>query len=85
MECERIRSALGPNGRHGRRAIDGRRMIITDRGPAWHGRSGPHGATLAETFQRLTRVMDPEDGRGHGDLTVRLHAEERDRDWGMSW
>jgi hypothetical protein len=29
--------------------------------------------------------MDPEDARGHGDLHVRLHAEERERDWGMSW
>ena len=41
--------------------------------------------TLAGAFQRLTRLMDPEDGRGHGDLNVRLHAEERDRDRGMSW
>ena len=40
---------------------------------------------LAGEFQRLTRLMDPEDGRGHGDLNVRLHAEERDRDRGMSW
>ena len=42
-------------------------------------------ATLAGEFQRLTRVMDPEDGRGHGDLNVRLHDEERARDRGMSW
>ena len=42
-------------------------------------------APLAGEFQRLMRLMDPEDGRGHGDLNVRLHAEERDRDRGMSW
>ena len=42
-------------------------------------------APLAGEFQRLMRLMDPEDGRGHGDLNVRLHAEERERDRGMSW
>ena len=42
-------------------------------------------ATLAGEFQRLTRLLDPEDGRGHGDLNVRLHDEERERDRGMSW
>ena len=42
-------------------------------------------APLAGEFQRLMRLMDPEDGRGHGDLNVRLHDEERDRDRGMSW
>ena len=31
------------------------------------------------------RLLDPEDGRGHGDLNVRLHDEERERDRGMSW
>jgi hypothetical protein len=40
---------------------------------------------LAGEFQRLTRLMEPEDARGHGDMNVRLHAEERERDWGMSW
>jgi hypothetical protein len=29
--------------------------------------------------------MAPEDGRGHGDLNVQLHDEERARDRGMSW
>ena len=42
-------------------------------------------APLAGEFQRLMRLLDPEDGRGHGDLNVRLHAEERERDRGMSW
>jgi hypothetical protein len=42
-------------------------------------------APLAGEFQRLMRLMEPEDGRGHGDLNVRLHAEERNRDRGMSW
>ena len=42
-------------------------------------------APLAGEFQRLMRLMDPEDGRGHGDLNVRLHDEERERDRGMSW
>ena len=42
-------------------------------------------APLAGEFQRLMRLLDPEDGRGHGDLNVRLHAEDRERDRGMSW
>ena len=42
-------------------------------------------APLAGEFQRLMRLMDPEDGRGHGDLNVRLHDEEREHDRGMSW
>jgi hypothetical protein len=41
--------------------------------------------TLAGEFQRLTRLMEPEDARGHGDMNVRLHDEERERDRGMSW
>ena len=48
-------------------------------------RTATRAARLAGEFQRLTRLMDPEDGRGHGDLNVRLHAEERERDRGMSW
>ena len=40
---------------------------------------------LAGEFQRLTRLMEPEDARGHGDMNVRLHDEERERDRGMSW
>ena len=43
------------------------------------------GSRLAGEFQRLTRLMEPEDTRGHGDMHVRLHDEERDRDRGMSW
>ena len=56
-------------------------MTTTARGRGWRG--GTERAPLAGEFQRLMRVMDPEDGRGHGDLNVRLHDEERDR--GMSW
>ena len=83
---QRIRYAFGQNGRPSRPAIAGRQMTTTDRGPGWRGRqSRSRAATLAGEFQRLTRLMDPEDGRGHGDLNVRLHAEERERDRGMSW
>ena len=48
-------------------------------------RTATRAGSLAGEFQRLTRLMDPEDGRGHGDLNVRLHDEERERDRGMSW
>jgi MobA/MobL family len=54
-------------------------------GVARTARVSTRAATLAEKFQRLTRVLDPEDGRGHGDLHVQLHAEERAHDRGMSW
>ena len=41
--------------------------------------------TATAVRQRLTRLMDPEDARGHGDLNVRLHDEEHERNRGMSW
>ena len=81
---QRIRYAFGQNGRHSRPGIAGRQMTTTDRGRGWRGRR-PSWHALAGEFQRLTRLMDPEDGRGHGDLNVRLHDEERERDRGMSW
>ena len=59
-------------------------MTTTDRGRGWRGRQ-PVLVALAGEFQRLTRLMEPEDGRGHGDLHVRLHDEERAHDRGMSW
>ena len=76
-------AVLDRTGRRSRPAIGGRRMTTTDRGRGWRGRD--QAAPLAGEFQRLTRLMDPEDGRGHGDLNVQLHAEERERDRGMSW
>ena len=48
-------------------------------------RTATRAGGLAGEFQRLTRLMEPEDGRGHGDLHVRLHDEERAHDRGMSW
>ena len=35
-------------------------------------------------FQRLTRALDPEDTRGHGDLDVRLQGEGVERDQGSA-
>ena len=59
-------------------------MTTTARGRGV-ARRDPNAGTLAGEFQRLMRLLDPEDGRGHGDLNVRLHTEERERDRGMSW
>ena len=54
-------------------------------GVAQTAKAAARAVTLAGEFQRLTRLMEPEDGRGHGDLSVRLHDEEREHDRGMSW
>ena len=48
----------------------------------------PRPGTLAEKFAQLARTLAADESRGHGDLNVRLHDEERDRNrdrGGMSW
>ena len=48
-------------------------------------RTATRAGGLGREFQRLARLMEPEDARGHGDMNVRLHDEERAHDRGMSW
>ena len=62
-----------------------RRAANDHYGPGTGVARRPRTRSLAGEFQRLTRRLAPEDSRGHGDLHVRLHDEERERDRGMSW
>ena len=81
---QRIRYAFGQNGKHSRQGIVGQRMTTTEPGTGV-AQTATRAGGLAGEFQRLTRLMEPEDARGHGDINVRLHDEERERDRGMSW
>ena len=66
-------------------AIGWRQMITMDGARGKHGTKHKRGGPLASQFQRLARQLGPDDTRAHGDLNVRLHDEERERDRGMSF